>query len=430
MNAGSRITAILDTFYTFTYVFGNGLPLGSSSELDLHYRPGVSTRRGDFVEYNPLAFPMAWDGAEYHYFGSLNGGGTIDGVATSDDAFDNPSILPLLGRNFLFAQHKSYLIPTGIPTTSLTPDLAVLEGLGDGMAVVLNQSPYLGGPNPANRYSPPRDIRDLGALAPDQIGPFSAPTLTALTWDLMLTNMGIPAPGTPTQWNTIVANNLIRFFNLLSPTRAEGSNPSVVTDCVSIYTQLARLQESQRLGESSNLAASFPDSVLQPLTATYNIPWTTAANAIVPRFTINWGNEPNSLANPLPVTTFSMGQAVEINRYALDAGGVEQATLFYPNNSKGEVAYVIFSCSHDHTYNLSVSTVPAMPAGSSIEVVVDSLLEQPYLFSAGTSAPVSLVLAGGSSISLTGSNGNQVLLADPATTTAIGPERVSAWAPA
>ena len=392
--AGSRISTMLDTIYSFAYIYGNALPFSSGSEFDLHYRPGVSTRRGDFVEYNPLVFPLSYDGSIYHYFGSINGGGTVDGVATSDDGFDTGALAPLLARNNLTAQHKCNFIPTGVPTTSLAPDLTLVEGLAYGMAAVIAQSPYLAGPNPANRYDPPLDIRDLSALTPAQIGPFSAPAVAALTWDLALIDQSIPAPGTLAQWQTLVPNNLIRFFSLLSPTTTQGSNLAVITDCVSIYTQLARLQEAEGIGETSNLANYFPDSVLTPLAAKYNIPWTTAANAILPRYTANWGTDPNSLVNPLPATTFSMAKAVQITRYYLDSNNLEQTMLYYPNNSKGEAVYASFASSLDHTYNLSVNTVPVLPPGAALELVVDGNLQQPYLFSNGSSAPVSLVLAG------------------------------------
>jgi len=392
--AGSRIPAILDAIYSFAYIFGNAMPFSSGSELDLHYRPGVSTRRGDFVEYNPLVFPQSYDGSIYHYFGSINAGGTVDGVVTSDDAYDLGALAPILARNNLTAQHKCNFIPTGVPTTSLAPDLTLVEGLAYGMAAVIAQSPYLAGPNPANRYSPPLDIRDLSALAPAQVGPYSAPTIAALTWDLALIDQSITAPGTLAQWQTLVPNNLIRFFALRSPVTTQGSNLAVITDCVSIYTQLARLQETESIGETSNLANFFPDSVLTPLAAKYNIPWSTAANAILPRYTANWGTDPNSLVNPLPTSTFSMAQAVKINRYYLDTQGVEQTSLYYPNNSKGEAVYASFASSLDHTYNLSVHTVPVLPPGAAMELVVDGNLQQAYVFSAGNSAPVSLVLAG------------------------------------
>lgn len=393
--AGSRITAILDSFYEFNDNFGNAVPTKSTVELDLHYRPGVSARRGTFVEWRPSLLPKSYDGTYYHYMGSISAGGTIDGVLQPDDAFDTGILYALMGRNAIISQGNTSIIPTGYPATSLAPDLALVEGFGDAYAVTLLEHPYLPAGTGSNRYSTVRDIRDLGALTPSQIGPFSAPTITALTWELALINGKITSPGTVANWPDMTASYLNRLYSGNPPTMTSGTN-TVATDCVSLYTQLARLQEDKSGSETSDLKTFFQDGTLTPLCAKFNVPWTTAANAILPKYTLNWGSDLDSLVTPLPSFTLSMSGAVKIKRYFLDDANVEQVADYYPNNSRGEVLYAMSASSLDRTYNLKVTTVPALPAGASIEVVIDGDINNPYLFPSGTPNVVSLTLTGNS----------------------------------
>jgi len=397
VNAGSSIPAILDACWYFSYEYSNAVPSPTASALDFHYVPGLSVKRGTFVEYNPLAFPLAFDGSGFHYFGAISGGGTVDGVVQPDDAFDVGAIYPLLGRNMIFGQRKTNLIPTGQPATNLAPDLALVEGLGDGMATTILQSPYLAGtptlipgsnPPTNTRYGPARDVRDLSALAKAQQGVFSAPTIAALTWQMALANAGVTAPGTQAQW---VANinpvNLLRFYTLLTPSTTTG-NETVLSDCSNLYVQLGRLEEAQSAADNSNLAATFTDSVLFNLLGPFNIPWTTQADADLPKYTTSWGIDPNTLLTPFPSFTLSMGLAQQIPSYHLDAQGKEQVTYYYPNNSHGEVVYALFANSADAGYNLKVSTIPTLPAGASIEVVLDGDVQNAYLFPASTTPKV------------------------------------------
>lgn len=392
--AGSRIPAILDSFYEFNNNIGNAVPIGTGvSELTMHYRPGLSTRRGTFVEYRPSLLPRSYDGATYRYMGSICGGGTIDGVPQPDDAFDPATLYALMARNTILSQGKTNVLPTGVPATSLAPDLALVEGFGDAIAATLLERPFLPAGTGADRYAAVRDIRDLSQLTPAQIGPFSAPAITALTWELALINGSIASPGTVTTWPNMTAQNLTRFYSGLAPTMTSGS-ATISTDVNSIYTQLARLQEDKTSADTSDLKTFFGDGVLTPLCAKFNIPWTTAAEAIKPKYTTVWGSDPDSLATPLPSFTLSMAAASKIKRYYLDADNVEQVAEYYPNNSHGEVFYAMSSWGLDRTYTFRATTVPALPAGASIEVVIDGDIANPYLFPAGTDTSFPLTIKG------------------------------------
>jgi len=391
--AGSRIPAILDSFYEFNNNIGNAVPSSAVAELALHYRPGLSTRRGTFVEWRPTLLPKSYDGSTYRYMGSVCGGGTIDGVPQPDDAFDQATLYALMGRNAILGQGKTNILPTGVPATSLAPDLALVEGFGDAIAATLLERPYLPSGAGSNRYATVRDIRDLSKLTASQIGPFSAPAITALTWELALINGGITSPGTVSTWPNMTALNFTRMYSGLYPTMTSGT-ATIATDTTSLYTQLARLQESRTAADNSDLKTFFGDAVLTPLCAKFNIPWTTAADAILPKYTVNWGADPDSLATPLPSFTLSMSSAAKIKRYFLDAGNVEQAADYYPNNSRGEVLYAMSAWSLDRTYSFRVTTVPALPAGASIEVVIDGDIANAYLFPSGAATVYPLAIKG------------------------------------
>lgn len=385
---GSRALAILDSIYEFCSKYGNATPTLSATTMDLHYRPGVSTRRGTFVEYNARTFQAAFDGSTYHFLGSIQGGGSLNGVDQPDDAYDLGTLYPLFAHNMMYGQRKVNMIPTGSPAPSMAPDLAVVEGFPDAMAAILLGTPYLPAGTGVNRYASLRDIRDLSGYSAAQIGPFSAPAITALTWDLALYNAGVTAPGTYADWKKLDPLYMVRFYNLTYPTTTSSSgNTTITTDCPSLYTQLARLQEAKSGTETSDLAAFFTDAHLITLLTPYSITWTTAANAILPKYTANWGNEPNSLAWPLPSFKLSMALAKSIKHYWMPTSGaqagIEQAADYYPNNAKDEVYYARLSTSLDHIYNLSVTTVPSLPAGAAIEIIIDGDMTTPFLFPDG-----------------------------------------------
>ena len=385
-SAGSAVLAILDSYYSFTYVYG----FQSPGPMDLHYFPGLSNPRGSFVEYDTARYPLAYDGSKLHYFGSIAGNvagasaGTPPNLSTFGDAFHEGVLFPLFSRNNLYAQNTTILLPTAERLTSLTPPLAVVDGLADVMAANLLQSPYLPDTSllntpmpapavPAARY-PARDIRDTSALSLPQQSACSVPNIEALGWAMTLQANLITAPGLPADWLTIYPNNLLRLYSLILPdTILETAGATNITsDVNSLLVQVGRMQEAQGPGDALNLAAYFPDVILTPMLAQFNIPWPTIA--ALPVYSIQWGADPNTLVTPLPPFVLSMAQAQQVNLFDPITAAQTQA---YPNCSQGEVQFFIFSCSVDKTYNLTFSTggpLPggaALPAGVVLEVTVD-----------------------------------------------------------
>lgn len=349
---GSRVLGILDTMFSFQTLYGRVIPGGTGDILDLHYHPGLSEARGTYVEFDRTLFPQAFDSGSgsRHYFGSIRG------ASANDDAWDEAAIYLLLGRNHQAFAWPAALRPVGECLTHLAPDLALGEGLARGMAANLLKSPYLA--DTAGAGASVLDIRDRGALAPDQIGPYSGPNLGALCWDLLLKGNSITAPGTPSTWSGINTQALVRFFTLLMPRTTDGSK---FTDTLSIFGQLKRLQEAQVAGEPVNLATLFPDSVLTPLLVPYGITWPRPTTGELANFLADWGTDPNSQTTALPTLNFSMAKAVQVRGS-------------YPNASEKEVAYAQFFLTKDTAYNVSVTTQPAsLPAGAAVEVYFPSL---------------------------------------------------------
>ena len=379
LNAGSRVMAILDSAYTFSYVYGNAAP----GALDLHYRPGIRNPRGSFVEYDTTLYPKAYDDKTLHYFGSIAGTTTVGGTTYEGDAFYEGVLFPIFGRNNLFGQKMCTPLPTAERLTSLTPPLAVVDGLADVMAASLLQSPYLPdtslldtlvqnpAPVPPARY-PARDIRDLSAFdAATQLDEFSVPNIRALGWQMTLQANLITAPGLPSDWLTITSPSLLRLFKLIQPdtiTTTLGNN-TVISGVNSLLVQMGRMQEGQTSLDTVNLAGYFPDQggVMSNLLSSFHIAWPTTA--AIPNYTLNWGADPDTLATALPSFTLSMAKARKVKVFD-PATSVESEV--YPNVSNGEVQTAMFSLSVDKTYNLSLATVPALPAGATLEVTLDA----------------------------------------------------------
>jgi hypothetical protein len=392
---GSRVLAILDSVYYFCYYYGDPTPSATAGGfLDLHYYPTapatVSPLR-DYVVYDPTAISatLTTDGnGKFHYFGSLSGSTGLD------DAYDPGAIYPLLARNNLYGQGKTSLYPTGLSSLpSLSPDLAVVDGLADAMAATLLQRPFV---TDLTSSTPlvSRDIRsNLPILA--NRGVASPATLAALAWELTLKAQALS--DTPAQWTTINPNALQRFFTLVYPKITSGT-ATVQNDISSAWVQLGRLYEAKSGGEPIDLASIFYDLTLIPLTSNYGIPWTNVAYANSDIFSVYWGENPNSLTTPLPAITLSMANATEIDR-AFPVGAL---TPYYPNCSQGEVAYAKLALQHDASYALSFTPPP--PVGASIEVVVDGLATGAYTFShsaAASTAAQDITLLGNASDSST-----------------------------
>ena len=358
--AGSRVLAILDSIYYFTNVYGDPTP----GSLDLHYYPGRTDPRGSFVEYDTTRYPKAFNGIGLVHFGSLAGGGGSD----PDDAFNAGVLFPILARNNLYGQNKSLLLPTASRGTNLTPPVSVVDGLADVMAANLMQSPFLADPSLPTRF-PARDIRDLSKIAPVSRPECSVPTIAALGWELTLKANLIASPGLPTDWAKISPVNLQRLFVLIAPTTSvsngNGITTAPVTDVSSLFAQLGRLQEGQASSDALNLQTYFPDTYLAPLLTQFNLVWPTIS--ALPNYTKDWGLDPDSLVKALDPFTLSMAGAARVQ-------GV------FPNCSFDEVRYFMLQLTLDRAYLLSVSTVPALPAGATLEVSVDAGANGTYIY--------------------------------------------------
>lgn len=349
---GSRVLAILDTMYSFKSVFGLAGPSGLyPGTFDLHYRPGVNEPRGSYVEYDRLVFPQAYDSTEgaRHYFGSLRGG------PANDDAWDEGVICLMLGRNAQARSWSCALPPAAQNLTHLVPDLALSEGLAWGMAANILKTPYLADTSSAGTVVV--DIRNRGGLAANEISPYSAPNLAALSWEMVLKGNSIASPGTPTTWANLNSSAMVRYFSPVAPKNADASK---YVDVMSIYGQVKRLQDGQAAGEPVNLAGVFTDAVLTPLVAPYGLTWPRPTTGEQASWLLDWGTDPLTQTTPFAAIPLSMARAVKVG-----------AT--YPNASELEVAYAQFYLSKDTSYDVSVTTQPAvLPAGVAVEIYFPS----------------------------------------------------------
>lgn len=361
--SGSRPFAIGDSFYGFGNIyFATGG--GSSAILDLHYRPGVSENRGSFIEFDRTKFPLAFDGGNGHFFGSLRG------ASTNDDAWDEGVIFPMLARYILFLQGQTGLLPPASPLQDLAPDISVIEGLAPAMAANALKSPYLADTSGGTIQI--QDVRSLQGVPLSKQTVYCAPNIRALAWELILKANALASPGTSATWASINPAAMVRFFSLISP--------ADLTDTSGIYQQLGRLKEVKTSSDVTDLAAIFTDATLTTLTAPFQIPWPRPTVAPLNSFVIALGDDPNSTS--VASLPFTMINAVQV----LGA---------YPNLSQGEVAYARFALSKDTAYNLKVvSSNGALPSGSSLEINVLSA-RLSYTFTGGATADsVRLVLPG------------------------------------
>jgi hypothetical protein len=380
VGTGSRILAIGDSIATFVAAYGHASP---GEPVDLHYAPGVSDVRGSFIEYDPAVYPLShvMNSSTYvltqHAFGSLQGG-------ANDDAWDESVIFRLMARNYLFGGLRARtfgmtsdpLYPQSAQLTHLSPDQALIEGLTAAMAAVLLQSPYLADTEGTTLATPLVDIRDLSALAPDELSPDSAPAIRALAWAVILKANGITAPGAATDWAKITPAATARFFT--AP--AYPSGLTYETEPLNIFNQIGRLQEPKNATEPVDLASVFTDPVLTPLLAPFGVPWPRPSSGPLAAFATSWGADPNTLAAPLPPFPFSMADAVQVRGS-------------YPNLSPGEVAYAGFTLSADRAYTLTVTASPALASTAQLELMMPSFQASPIFFT-GSGGSQRVVLTG------------------------------------
>ena len=381
---GSRVLGIGDTLASHLAVYPTGAP---STDLDLHYWPGRSEPRGTYIEYDPLAFPQAYDSSknQYHLFGSIQGG------VTNDDAWDEGVLLPLFARNALYSNNLrrtfsvplNPLYPVAQPLKSLSPDMARIEGLSDAMAAAILKSPYRADTQGTTLAAPVKDIRDLSGLAPADLSPYSAPAIRALAWEIILKANSLTSPGVATDWATINPLATPRLFAApTTPTNGATDATARDREPLNIYSQVKRLQEAKSLTESVDLAPLFTDATLTPLLAPFGLTWPRPTTGPESVYMLDWGTDPNSATTALPPVAFSMAGAVQVN-------GV------YPNLSRGEVAYAGLLLNADKRYVLSTVISPALGAGAQLDLDF-LLLGRTFSFTGagGSSGPVVIPMSG------------------------------------
>jgi len=377
---GSRVLAILDSTYSFAKLYGNPSPSGFALDLNYFYDCRVGQHQTTSLDYDlatyPSRRPQAYDGSAYHYFGTIQGGNQ------NDDAFDEAVLFPILGRNNLLFDGGISLMPTAahLPGDAdylkdlqdLRPDLAMVEGLAPAMAAALLKSPYLadttgqpgGGLNPIYPY---RDIRNLTGIKKDA---FSAPSLSALAWEIILKSNALTSSSPVTDWTKIDEWATARLFFITS---AYSATSGRIDNIPSIYHQVSRLQEDMVSGETVDLQDIFTDEALTSLLAPFNIPWPkptsyTAPNSPYLSFMPFWQTDPDSLIKPLPTLTLSMAYARpdRDGKYPGVSWGMDDP--MHPTLVKGEVFTGIFNLTQDTAYDLSLNTSPAIPASATIQV--------------------------------------------------------------
>ncbi|MFN8011851.1 MAG: hypothetical protein U0P81_10665 [Holophagaceae bacterium] len=362
---GSRVLAILDTAYGFS-ASGLGTP-SPGRTLDLHYRRGVSEARGSFVEYDRSRYPLALTadpqgGTSIHYFGSIKGG------SSNDDAFDEGVLLPLFARNSLWGAGAYNAFPIGKTLPDLLPEMAILEAMPYVMAASILKSPYLADTTAASTLN--TDVRALGTTAS---GATSGPALAGLAWEIVLKANSLPSPGTATDWAKINPQATARYFTITTPGDA--------TDRPNVFLQLARLKDLKSASEPVDLAAIFPDSVLTPLAATFNIPWPRPTSGAGAATVTDWGADPNSNAGALAPFGFSMAKATQVDGA-------------FPNTSSAEAFYTRFTLSKDTAYQLRLGSLSAaLPPGARLEVRVPTN-SVPYVFTGASDPGYRVVLRG------------------------------------
>jgi hypothetical protein len=391
LGTGSRVLAIGDTIASFVTAYGTASP---GTILYLHYWPGLDSG-GSYVEYDRSRIALSL--ASSSYFGTLRGG------PANDDAWDPGVILPMLARNVLYAANLvrtfsvplNPLFPPGAPLSSLSADMARIEGLAQAMAANVLQSPYL-----ADTQAPDAsgktlaslvDIRDTSSLSPAQLTPTTAPAIRAFAWEVILKANSLPTPGLPSDWATINALAAARFFMAPGFPTNGGTTATTTThdfEPLNLYSQITRLKELKATTEPADLAAIFTDPVLTSVGAPLGITWPRPSTGPYASFVADWGTDPTGT---LPVVVLSMGQATQVSVPNFTAPPLVSFSPAYPNVSAGEVFYGGFNLSADKRCTLSAAITPALGAGA--QLVVDlPMMPRTFSFtgSGGTTDPIVL----------------------------------------
>jgi hypothetical protein len=398
LGSGSRILGIGDTIASFVAAYGIAT---AGAPLDLHYWPGLSEARGSFIEYNRSLFPQAYDNTtgSLHYFGSLRGD------ATNDDAWDEGVILPMIARGVLYSStnmltagsNRTFSVPSNLlypistPMTDLSPDLARIEGLADGMAAAVIKTPYLADTQGTSlAVTPVLDIRDIHTLSTSQKSPFSVPALRAFSWEIILKANNLPTPGVPTDWAKIDPLATVRFFMApKSLTNQVSSGGARDFEPLNIYTQISRIREAVSGTDTVDLNARFTEAILTSLATPFGIPWPRPVAGPLASFASDWGVDPSS---PFPLVTLSMAQAAKVDMpylsSPLNAPRVISYQPAFPNLSTDEVFYSCFNLNADKRCVLSATITPALAADSKIEVDLPSMSRTITLLGTGGTSEV------------------------------------------
>ena len=410
---GSRVLSILDAFVDVAAYLGtNGslipvTPGGSGTTLDLHYLMGRTEPRGTYVEWDrsgypegqavdpntlipsPTGFNASFDAptGTFHYFGSVQGG------PLNDDAWDRAKLVTLAARAYLFQQvsrsgfYSQYSplgkftpLPQDAPLPNLEAQMAILEGMPQGLAAVILKNPYIADTTSTGVTF--TNIRDLSAVPAGDRNIFCAPLYSALLWELALKAKAIPQSEVPADWNNILPATIAPFVSLIEPF---GN-----LDTINLYPQLKAMQ-STLPGQTT--ASPFTDSVIRDLLTqlgvpTSNIPWPRPSAGPLSAFVTSWGANPISdpaspASSPITPMVLSMAKATPV------AGT-------YGNTSTGELAFARFTMNHTKVYALDVELPGGPLTNGQVEVsfiglgTPDGVAISTFTFSDSTTASIPL----------------------------------------
>lgn len=413
---GSRVLSILDAFVDMAAYLGTSgtlvsiTPGGSGTTLDLHYLQGRSEPGGTHIAWDrslypqgqaidpntsvptPTGFNASFDAATgtFHYFGSVQAG------ASNDDAWDRSKLISLAAKAYLFQQisrgsffaqsnplGKYTPLPQDAPLTNLEPQMALLEGLPDGLAAVILKNPYI--TDTTSTGLTYRDIRDLGAVPPSELTVFSAPFHAALIWELALKANAIPRSEVPADWAKIIPATVSPLASLIEPF---GN-----LDTINLYPQLKAMQST--LPGLTSTTSPFTDTVLRDLLTQMgvpagNIPWPRPSVGPLSAFVASWGADP--ISNPTAPATSTIAPIV------LSMGSATPVAGIYGNMSPGEVAFAHFTVSRTKIYAFDVQFPGGPLTNGQVEVSLigigtpDGVTISTYTFTNSTSTSIPLTL--------------------------------------
>ncbi len=408
---GSRVLSILDAFVDMAAYLGTSgslVTVNPGSPLDLHYLKGRTEPRGTYIEWDrssypqgqaidpntsiptPTGFSSSFDpptGA-FHYFGSIQGG------PSNDDAWDRAQLITLAAKAYLFNQvslgsyysqgsalGKFVPLPQGAQLSNLESQMAILEGMPQGIAAVILKNPYIADVTSTGVNKV--DIRQISAIPASERNPFCAALYPALTWELALKANSLPRSEDPTDWNKIIPVTLSPFFTPIQPFNH--------LDTINLYPQLKAMEGS--LPGLTTTTPPITDAVIQDVLAhlgvpTGNLPWPRPAVGPLSTFVRSWGSDP--IYDPASPGSSSIAPVTLSMANATPVSGV------YGNTSIGELAFAQFTISGTKAYAFDVELSNGPLTNGKVEVTFiglgtpDGVVASTYTFldSTTTSIPV------------------------------------------